>query len=80
MKASKFFVRIAIRPTPASPTVELWLLGHEDLLKHVIVFERACLDRHAVTDVRAWLAKPLAKLRIEQSGSEPFAVPSVEIL
>jgi hypothetical protein len=61
-------------------TVELRLLGREDVLQHVIVFERACLERHPLADLRAWLAKPLAKQRIEQSGSQPFAVPSVEIL
>jgi 3-ketosteroid 9alpha-monooxygenase subunit A len=61
-------------------TVELRLLGREDALMHVIVFERGCLERHPIADLRAWLAKPLAKQRIELSAGKPFAVPSIEIL
>jgi hypothetical protein len=77
---SRFRVRRVERSDDdAAGTVTLRLRGREDVVKHELVFERRCLDSHEVADLRAWLAKPLAKRRVEEAGSAPFLVPSVEI-
>ncbi len=59
--------------------VTLELYGKGDVLQSVLCFERSCLDRSEVADLRAYLAQPLVKRRIRETGPEPFAVPSAEI-
>ncbi len=71
--------RVVREDDDASETVRLELLGREDALKHVIVFERDCLWRNEVSDLRGYLAKPIVKDRIRAGGTSVFEVPSAEI-
>jgi phenylpropionate dioxygenase-like ring-hydroxylating dioxygenase large terminal subunit len=77
---SAFRVRkVERRDDTKAGRVEFRLLGREDALKHVLVFERRCLDRNEVSDLRGYLARPMVKKQIRAGGAEPFEVPSADV-
>ncbi len=77
---SRFKVRrIAREDDEDGGTVTLELLGREDALKHVLVFELDCLRRNEVSELRGYLAQPVVKQKIEAAGMSAFEVPSSEI-
>ncbi len=77
---STFKVRRVVRQDDdASGTVRLQLLGRDDALKHVLVFELDCLMRNEVSELRGYLAQPVVKQKIEAAGMSAFEVPSSEI-
>jgi hypothetical protein len=57
----------------------LQLLGRDDALRHVLVFERDCLLRSESCELRGYLAKPLVKQQIQRAGTSLFEVPSAEV-
>jgi 3-ketosteroid 9alpha-monooxygenase subunit A len=59
--------------------VVLRLLGRDDALKHVLVFERSCLDRNELADLRGYLARPLVKKGIAAGGDQPFRIASDQV-
>jgi len=59
--------------------VEMRLFDRADELKHALVFERACLDRSELADLRGYLARPLVKKEIAAGGAQPYFVPSDQI-
>ncbi len=62
-----------------SGEVELRLFGRDDALKHSLVFERVCLDRSELVDLRGYLARPLVKKSIAAHGRQPFRIPSDQV-
>ncbi|MGE4605464.1 MAG: Rieske 2Fe-2S domain-containing protein, partial [Myxococcota bacterium] len=71
--------RVERSEDPDSGEVELRLLGRADSLEHTLIFERACLDRSELADLRGYLAQPLVKRSIAAGGEEPFRVPSDQV-
>ena len=47
--------RVERTEDPDSGEIELRLLGREEALKHTLIFERACLDRSELADLRGYL-------------------------
>ena len=77
---STFKVRRVVREDDDSrATVRLQLLGRDDALRHVLVFERDCLLRSESCELRGYLAKPLVKQQIQRAGTSLFEVPSAEV-
>jgi nitrite reductase/ring-hydroxylating ferredoxin subunit len=59
--------------------IEFHLFGRGDEPKHIISFERGCLERNEVADLRGYLARPLVRRRVASAGVERFDAPSEEI-
>jgi 3-ketosteroid 9alpha-monooxygenase subunit A len=72
---STFKVRRVVREDfAAQERTRFELLGREDALKHVLLFERDCLWRNEVTELRAYFARPVVRQQIEAAGDAPFEV------
>jgi hypothetical protein len=72
--------RIEALEQPAEGAIELRLLGKSGAVEGRLVFERSCLERAEVCDLRAWLARPLVRRRVREAGAVGVRVPTDEIL
>jgi len=71
--------RVEIQPGPDTSRVRIALYDKHDQLESLLEFERACLERAELADLRGYLARPLVRRRIREAGPRGFAVPSAEI-